>query len=418
MPSQWPIPLNANLLDSRHWTYLAEGGKNLLLRYEGPVEYPFVSPSGSRLALRLSKVDRADEVSTSKTQESSDIDAIQWKRLILEPDLSREDVLPHLLPVVDDSPDLVYTRGFLNAIASKVESMRPMERRRASKLDEMPRKDCILMTEDLSGGIAGKQVISFEVKPKCGFMPSSSTHLSPDTGPIKRSYSRYRMHRVMKSKLRPTLDEFESYYDPLDLYSGEESRVSKASTALYNDWMKGKGNLRIFVNGKRAGAEEESNLDELVKVQFEFDSLKGMVGKLLKGDQVKHVLSRLVFLQQRYDDLDVEGVSSLCQLENGVPLAEAMEPSVSLDEYLEAVQSGSSQPSRARQAIVKLLLSAMYKDCSMFIRCTSSLDRHSLHSSVHLVDLDPKPVTKLAYFEQLDRDICQSFREWAKSIGL
>ena len=55
----WPVAVNAEQLDARHWTYLAEGGKNLLLRYTGPDVYPFVNiQDGRRMALRIGKSSR------------------------------------------------------------------------------------------------------------------------------------------------------------------------------------------------------------------------------------------------------------------------------------------------------------------------------------------------------------------------
>lgn len=408
--------LSISSLDSRHWTYLAEGGKNIILRYEGPLKEPFASPSGGKLALRLSKVDRGSSSKIGNDSGNEFIEALDWRNSVLEPDLSSSTagaILPPLLRLKDDPSDADTLRRFLKEMAAKIETMRPMERRRVSGIDETGGQGIIVM-EDLSASISGKQVITFEVKPKCGFVPTSTAHLSRETASIKQRFSRYRMHRVLKSRSPPTIEDFDQYYDPLDLYSEDEERIRKAVKALYRDWGQGEGNLRIFLNGNRVQASDLALLNESVKDHFTSESVEGLLISLLTSNDARSILKKLVHLQQKYDDLDVEGVAALYQREKGVTLTEAKEPPITLSEYQEVVSGnakGTVPP--VRQSIVKLLLSAMYKDCSIFIRCISSDT-----PTFHLVDLDPKPVTKLAYFEQLDKDVIHNFRDWAQKVGL
>ena len=409
--TQWPEVLSASALDSRQWTYLAEGGKNLVLRYEGPQEPPFVHASGTRIALRLSKVSRPIPESNNVEEE---ISALEWRDSVLQPDLAGVGILPPLLRLQDDSPDHAQTRSFLREMAAKIEPMRSMERRRVSGLDETA-KEGVFVTEDLSASMAARQTISFEIKPKCGFLPGPTVPLSDQTAEVKRKHSRYRMHRVLKqSSSPPTLADFEQWYDPVDLYSGEQGRISKAAGALYNDWARGEGNLRVFANGRRFEAAEALQLDTLARDHFESKSIEDLFASLLAGQDMQDVLQRLKHLQAKYDHMDVEGVAALYHTQTGKRMAEADEPPVSLAEFQAAVRSGEGRKS-AREAVVKLLLSAMYKDCSLFLRCISgSTQQHSLY----LVDLDPKPVSKLGYFEQLDRDVTTAFRDWAGQVGI
>jgi hypothetical protein len=288
--------------------------------------------------------------------------------------------------------------------------MRPIERRKKSGLDETAAQS-ISITEDLSAGINGKQVLCFEVKPKCGILPLPDAHLDPETEELKRRFSRYRMHRVLKSQSLTTLAEFEAFFDPLQLYSGQKEEVNKAAAALYNDWIRGEGNLRIFVNGNRMESAEVVRMDQLAREHFIAENVRNMLGDLLSGKAVQDVLQTLVRLQAKYDSLDVEGVARLYQSKKGKTMAEAKEPSVLLTEYQEAINAPA--PLTLRQAIVQLLLSTMYKDCSIFVRCISGQA-----PSVHLVDLDPKPISKLPYLLQLDRDVCFNFQEWSRKIGL
>lgn len=409
----WPPHLQAASLDSSQWTYLAEGGKNLLLRYEGRNEFPFVNACGRKVALRLQKITRGSP--DESKAENDDIDAIEWRNSVLQPDLASIAVLPPLIKLYNDTQGKNDVFGsFLKEIAAKIETMRPMERRRTSGLDEMSTSQAIFVTEDLSAAMEGKQIISFEIKPKCGFLPTSTPHLSLETATMKRLYSRYRMHRVFKSKNSPpSLDEFEQFYEPLDLYSEEEQRSNKATKALYDEWEQGYGNLRLFVNGKRTETSEVGKANEIAKIHFQRDSVEALILSVMAGKNVKALLRQLVHLQAKYDDLDIEGVASLYQSAYGKSLGDAQEGSISLKEYQEIVQMDSLATSSPRQAIVKLMLSAMYKDCSIFVRCISGEE-----ASIHLVDLDPKPISKLAYYEELDMQIVQHFQQWAHNVGL
>jgi inositol-pentakisphosphate 2-kinase len=405
---QWPPPISSAQLDSRHWTYLAEGGKNLLLRYEGPGTYPYIGPTGGRLALRLRKIDR--NASKEEQDQQDEIDPIEWSDSVIKTDLKDCCALPPLLRLRDSTADGEEKKMFVRQIAAKIESMRPMERRKKSGLDETIKQD-ILVTEDLSAEIKGKQVICLEVKPKCGFLPFESARLSSETEHVKRRFSRYRMHRVLKSKTAPTLAELNAFYDPLDLYSGQEDRVEKAAKALYSDWLRGEGNLRIFCNGRRMEGIDGEDLDEVIQKQFSFGSLESMLAKHLADKKLQDVLRRLAQLQAKYDNLDVEGVASLYLEETGESITVAKESPVSLSEYQEAIKEGAT--TNARQAIVKLLLSTMYKDCSIFVCCISGDE-----PTIHLVDLDPKPVNKLRYLYELDQNICRHFIEWSREVGI
>lgn len=199
----WPPPLPAAQLDVRHWTYLAEGGKNLLLRYIGPDSAPFVTPNGRKMALRMTKVLRAATSSSSSSSSgggagviseemiasSSDgddehIDPLIWRDEIIErsltsavpahaikdsqgPGQSNFDEasparVPPLLPITDVGNGHELAR-FLRALATKIEVMRPLERRRASGIDEYGTQG-IYVTEDLGAPSPTGTSIVFEIK--------------------------------------------------------------------------------------------------------------------------------------------------------------------------------------------------------------------------------------------------------------
>lgn len=453
--SEWPVAIEAGQLDAQYWTYLAEGGKNLLLRYTGPDVYPFVHADGRRIALRMTKTPRqalAESSSSAvagqeadkkarKEEESEDgmaIDALEWQRTVLQPDLAQlneSSLLPPLMRAMESSAG--QCRPFLRLIASKIEGLRPLQRRRVSGIDEEQPID-ILITEDLSAPVPDRPCLILEVKPKCGFLPQQE-QLHPALGAYKASVSRFRMHAVLKAESNLSLEQFKGLYDPLDLYSGQPDRIEKAASALYGAWSRAEGNnLRIFVDGQKVDQNVQegdqgatSSAQALARAlwpEAAYD-LQQVVSRILADDRVQAVLARLRVLQERYDPLDVEGVDKLCAKEQGKGLAQMDdEPDLTLKEYQSLVQklhAGQKieQSLSAREAIAGLLLSASYKDCSLFIRASPAPASAANPSAgpeitVHLVDLDPKPTSKLPYLLSIDQQVAQTFAHWAQHNGL
>ncbi|PWN38020.1 uncharacterized protein FA14DRAFT_170767 [Meira miltonrushii] len=435
----WPIPVNADQLDARHWTYLAEGGKNLLLRYTGPDVYPFVNTrDGRRMALRIGKSsrqqlnDKGASISSEPSSSSSniqqkggdeqEIDSEEWQERILLPDLAdagSDELVPPLIRVESTKA----LNSFLRFIISKIEGLRPIERRLKTGIDADKPSE-VFITEDLSAPIPNHPCLILEIKPKCGFLPKEGDAW-------KQSTSRFRMHSVLKGDAKLTKEEFEALYDPLDLYSGQPDRVEKAATALYASWQQGReNNLRIFLDGKKVehptsviegGAGIMEQAETLTKKLYNDPNLNlaQAVARILASEQVQTILKRLRTLQQRYDPIDVEGVDKEAQRQEGKSLLDRTdEMSISLAEYesmLAKVGSGEKNLS-LRELIASFLLSTSYKDCSLFIRISDGPNEPVIHT--HLVDLDPKPVVKLPYLLSIDREITKTFTEWAKDVQL
>ncbi|MCO5560109.1 hypothetical protein L7F22_013716 [Adiantum nelumboides] len=261
-----PSSIDPALLNPDDWTLLAEGAKNLLLRYKGPSRFPFVHSSSAgtgdeaRVALRIPKRDRGSSSSSSSStakktgseEDDGSLDALQWRRTVVEPllaPLSMSSLLPPLFPVVVAGDEQrARLRAFLDVMASRIEVLRKMERRKASGIDTRDQAlDCIWATQDLSAGSNRGDVYAFEIKvwylvtrrPKIPhsvtetlfirYSPSAASDPKAksfdESRAPKTQHSRYKMHRILKQakggdKKPFSRQEWEGLFDPLDLFSG------------------------------------------------------------------------------------------------------------------------------------------------------------------------------------------------------
>ena len=90
---------------------------------------------------------------------------------------------------------------------------------------------------------------SVEIKPKCGFLPTSP-YIDPSRA-LKYSICHYCL--LQKSKVKEGKYKRQSKYCPLDLFSGESGRVMYALECLVSD---PQNNLRVFCDGKGIFTEE------------------------------------------------------------------------------------------------------------------------------------------------------------------
>lgn len=259
--TSWPLLSTCVAPDvpfvEEHWVYLAEGAANVVLRYVGPASSPFVSEGGAKqVALRIPKV-QFKQPQCSLLPNDVYIDTVLTKLL-------GTDSLPRLCRIPSNKNVL----RFLEGMSAKCEPMRPPDRRKSSAMNLQP--TCIWATQDLSGTGFQKPQLIVEIKvrgsmhlqePKCGYL-----HQGPTAHPHKHQHSRYRMQRVHKATKGSakqgygtfvtspivTQAEFNSFYDPLDLYSGNPERIQCAVRALCEDWARNRANnLHIWCRGKR-----------------------------------------------------------------------------------------------------------------------------------------------------------------------
>ena len=208
------------------WHYMAEGGSRVVLCYRGP------DPSlvGKVLRVRKRAKDRPLQNLTKTVDNEQDhrhdlTDLELWVEFfslerqdqdelaeifsdkLLRPFLSRNQTDTGVRIRVDAS--------FLTQVATNIASFRPAKRWESSVVDVKSRSAVIVQNHRniVKDDYSTAQVISLEIKPKCGF-----------ADPMNRAgIARFRMHQSVKlagGKLLRT-----SNYDPLDLYGELDEKI-------------------------------------------------------------------------------------------------------------------------------------------------------------------------------------------------
>ncbi|KAF5180025.1 Inositol-pentakisphosphate 2-kinase [Thalictrum thalictroides] len=424
---------------AKEWVYKGEGAANLVLSYKGS------SPIFVGKVLRVQKAPRNSTQSTTSSvltaneillwNDFKDIVSSHSKEIV-----EQSYVLNIMLPLlgseyVDVGKRVLVSRQFLEATEDNIHCQRPAWRVNAAKVNTIC--DSALLISDHSvfphGTLKGNPCISVEIKPKCGFLPSSK--FIREQNAIKKSVTRFRMHQLLK--LHKGEISQKSEYSPLDLYSGCIERINKAVKALFTT---PQNNFRIFLNGSLIFGGLGGGMDSTNFVNGE--TLENLFEGIIKADHglrlpsflqliaetifKSRVLDRLLEAQ-KLDSIDIEGaihayyniLSQPCQICKDLADCELSERysylhSIPLEESLKIVRD--------------YLIAATAKDCSLMIsfRPGESGGPVSPYSSVQLestnqsfdykayfIDLDMKPLKKMSYYYELDQKItcCYSERE-------
>ncbi|KAJ7171990.1 inositol-pentakisphosphate 2-kinase, partial [Mycena filopes] len=354
------------------WVYICEGGATIVLSYRGPPN-PFYD--GTVLRLRKRALVDTDVVPDSE----QDDPIIEFQEKCLER-LVPPAHLPRMKRVLVGAD----AENWLQSIAAQCEPLRPLERREKDCIDEK-RFKAVLAT-DLVGG----EGITVEIKPKWGFLPSP-TYLSGATRAIKTRTCRFCMHSHLKA--------LSSGYCPLDLFSGDELRMTKALDSLCDAWSDSNGtvnNFRVFVEGKNITPAEQQFIVGLANDIA--DPKEAVITALLPVLLNTPVLRTISRLQRTLDALDIEGLSPLCDLGPIGAQPTIAEWARFIDAYLAAPTSPPpADAAHLRYHVLAYLLSATFKDCSILIRVPAG--------TATVIDLDPKGVNRLRKWEQLDKEI-------------
>ncbi|KAK9742682.1 hypothetical protein RND81_03G190600 [Saponaria officinalis] len=421
--------------DAKEWEYRGEGAANLVLSYTGS------SPQFMGKVIRVQKVPRNGPKFERKGSVLSKQDLLLWEdaAFISSPNkeiaeqLYVQCVMKPLLGAefVDPGICILVSRKFLELVERNVLCQRPLWRVDAAKVNIYA--DSVLLMSDHSvfpySAIKGEPCISVEIKPKCGFLPSSS--FIPDKNAFKKNVTRFEMHQILKLKERKISQLSE--YDPLDLFSGSKERIDKAIKALFAT---PQNNFRVFLNGVLIYGElgeGGSNGTSFSKVEAFEDYIRPFMCsengssmasfvKLLRQAIVElGVLDRLLEIQ-KLDKCDIEGaihayydvVSQPCKVCGKTGEQNSLH----------------SAPFDESQKIVKdFLLAATVKDCSLMIsfRPMQKEDTESHYKTINLnsigqrfeckacfIDLDLKLLKKMEYYYELDQKIVDCYRQMVK----
>ncbi|KAG8952194.1 Inositol-pentakisphosphate 2-kinase [Tulasnella sp. 419] len=448
-----PVTLaDVTLTSPEDWSYISEGGATIVFSYAGPNHPEF---SGTVLRLRKIEIkpppkeifkplDIAEGVnetsseSESDGETSSDDDEPDDPTIAFQSKITSKIIPPKHLPRLEP---VKLRRRWLERLAKLGEKDRPEARKTVDNIDVKKTKG-VLATD-----LVGRSGWAVEIKPKWAFLPNPQ-HLSPRTKDTKLKHCRFCMHTHQRSIKSPK--KYVSQYCPLDLYSGDEDRIRKAVAALWDAWIGSNGslnNLKIFINGSAITPDDTSAISKLQEllgqpIDGKLKSvLPAFTNALIPMLRDTELLTSLAALQRTLDPLDIEGVARLWSLDSDEqtppsPIGQnAYEVTLKewekfLKEYLSQMQCTNDAASlekiqqewndppiaKLRYYMLAYLLSATFKDCSFMIRfparsLTATASTTTSAPTITAIDLDPKSVTRLAKWEELDREIVDCFIE-------
>ncbi|OCT85587.1 inositol-pentakisphosphate 2-kinase isoform X2 [Xenopus laevis] len=209
-------------MDENEWNYHGEGNKSLV-----------VSHAQSCVVLRFLKflpnINKSTEEVYQHLHNILDFGKHIMKQFLGENYVHHGEVVQ--LPL-----------DFLKRLCLKVQSERP-ESRCEKEMDVSGYAMCLpnLTRLQTFPFLECRPIFCIEIKPKCGFIPSSA-HITKE---IKKKVCRFCMHqhlKVAKGKWKRI-----SKYCPLDLFSGNKPRMH---FALMNLLQESQNNLKVFKNGE------------------------------------------------------------------------------------------------------------------------------------------------------------------------
>ncbi|WVQ73254.1 hypothetical protein IAR50_002822 [Cryptococcus sp. DSM 104548] len=402
-----PVLDPSQLTTPQTWSYIAEGGAHIVFSYDGPSSQTFTGK-----VLRLRKPNCPSPPPNHQLLQNT------W----------RYELLPKLLPpeLLTESREVIVEASWFRELLLLADKVRPDSRKQGVVLADMVETagNGLLMDDATAVMREDLESLAVEIKPKWGFLPSPTHMLPPESVPIKSRISRFTLHRHLKGH------DDEKDYKPLDLFSGEEERMESALDALWATWetSHGKGNnWRVFVNGNETRPDQSAQIPTTsAEGTLSTQTSPFIIPVLLSSP----ALQKLKTLQSTLDPTDISHISSLFQAE--YPDTPLFDPDIihdiTLPELEEFLQLYLSDPEAGREAekwnlrqrMVAYTLSAIFKDCSVFVK--SILHKTPAgewklvegKSSVKIIDLDVKPIKNMKHWAQTDEKI---WRYWISSKG-
>ncbi|ODO10002.1 hypothetical protein I350_02226 [Cryptococcus amylolentus CBS 6273] len=379
------------------WPYTAEGGAHIVFSYGGPS-----SPAYDGKVLRLRKPDCPPPSSDHQTLQN------KW----------RYELLPRLLPreLLAESREVIVEAGWFRELLILADKVRPDSRKQGVVLADMVETsgNGLLMDDATAVVKEGLESLAVEIKPKWGFLPSPTHMCPPESVPIKSRISRFTLHRHLKGH------DDEKDYDPLDLFSGQEQRIERALDALWTTWETSHGrgnNWRVF-SFRIPRTSAEGTLSAQTSSFF--------IPVLLSSP----ALQQLKSLQSTLDPTDISHIATLFHA--AYPNAPLFDPEIitdiTLSELEQFLQLYLSDPAAGkdvekwdlRQRMVAYTLSAIFKDCSIFVKAVlhktpeETWELVQGRSSVKIIDLDVKPIKNMKRWAETDEKI---WKYWMSTKG-
>ncbi|ESQ34585.1 hypothetical protein EUTSA_v10007647mg [Eutrema salsugineum] len=432
--------------DAVDWSYRGEGAVNLVLAYTGS------SPTFLGKMMRIQKIPNDGKEENGDTSSGNGLtthEKLIWGEVKDLVSCQNKEIVDYLFvkhvmrPLlghkhVNPGMRLLVAKEFLESVEKIVTSQRPSWRADAASVDT--NRSSVLLMDDLTlfahGRVEDKPCLSVEIKPKCGFLPSSS--FIAEENAIKKSVTRFQMHQVLKLQ-ENEISEI-SEYDPLDLFSGSKDRIHRAIRALYAT---PQNNFRVFLNGSLVfGGLGGGICKTTSKVEQDFEHLLKDIIRTEDGLRADHfielvaetvyasgVLDQLLDVQ-KLDKYNIEGAIHVYYdlIDQPCKVCRELEKSETLSDQFSSMHS---IPLDEKVNILKdFLVSATAKDCSVMISFRSTDDgisRSSSHSNlhlesakqefdykVHLIDLDMRPLKKMEVYYELDKKIMKTYLEMVK----
>ena len=273
---------------------------------------------------------------------------------------------------------------FLSRLANDIEEYRP-DVRRAKKIFITTQTPAILMDN-----LIIKDGVSFELKPKWGFLDPSTS---------KSSKCRFCIHNQLKTLMDSSL---KSLYCPMDLFSRD---LSKVGNALQNLVKTPQNNLRYFKFGQQI-----ANIIDIVQDQ-ELEALS----MILASHPILEILGKA---QEAFHD-DILELAHQYSKENQDDI------DLMLIENLESIfQNQEMAQQTLSNRIARFLISLTLKDLSIIITLKHGastneesvkgfhslasnmgrivLDKLSYDFTIKVIDLDPKKASKLDHLRDLE----------------
>jgi hypothetical protein len=264
--------------------------------------------------------------------------------------------------------------------------------------------------------------LSVEIKPKWGFLP-----VGRRVSPLRASVPQFTL--LQKKKLREDIIPESSEYNPLDLFSREESRFLVAIRALIRN---PENNFQVYMRGKKVYGGFSSLRGEAYREQLNTDQdvLKTVVSEAFSIrkapdlETLSAVLGKPLFEASKESLERIMQVQKLCtvDIEDGIvdifedvrahvedwPQIPEDEITAFRDQIIDMLEGRAPIPDREPRTttekislIRRFLLSATARDCSFMVTMTDSGAKHR----TKILDTDFKGKERIDGYHKLAKEL-------------